>query len=110
MIASGISLARQPDRPISLPDVVRQLLVDPGLVVVAFQVRRGRQANQILVAHLVLGEQDQVIVNIPATARRFFLQPTAGSHVNLAPDDRLDSFFPCGAIEVDGAIHSLRGP
>ena len=91
--------------------VLRQdFLVDARFVVITLQVGRGVEFDQVSVAGLVLGQQDQVVVNILAAARRLLVQAACRRHIDLAADDRFDALIARGLIKIDRAVeHTMVG-
>src|SRR6266545_4572441 len=91
--------------------VLRQnFFVDARLVVIALQMRRGGESDQVLVARLVLRQQDKMMVNVLAAAGRLFVEATAGRNIHLATDDRFDAFVASGLIKIDRAVeHTVVG-
>ena len=106
----------EPDQPLA---VLREVLaVDPRLVVVAVDVGVGREAAQVLVAAVVLRQQDEV--ERLAVGLALLVGHRPAGDVGLDADDRLDPLVPGGLVErhraVEGAvvrdghrIHALRG-
>ncbi len=97
----GRHAARGADQPFGVRR--QKVVVDAGIIVEALQLRRGGDLEQVLVAGLVLGQQQQVIggpvqlgVAVLHAARR---------HVGFQPDDRLDAGFFGRLVEVDHAEH-----
>ena len=82
----------------------QQLLVNARLVIIALQVRLGGELDQVLVAGFVPGQQDEVMIRVPAAVDAFLLKPAAGGHINLAADDRLDAAPAGGLVEVNRAV------
>ena len=76
-----------------------QVLIDAGLVVEAFQVGGRNQLDEILVALLVLAQQDEVVVAVGVGARLVALL----GDIDLAADDGVNAFRLGGVIELDGA-------
>ena len=94
--------ARQGDQTVF---VLRQdFLVDARLVVMALEVGRGDEFDEILIAGLVLGQQHQMVINILSAAAGFFVEATAGGDIDLAADDRFDALVAGGLIEIDRAV------
>ena len=95
---------------------LEQLPVDPGLVVVALEVRRRGELEQVLVALRRLRDQRQVVVELVAAvgvpAGVVDLAPAHRSlvarlarHVGLGPDDRVDAGVLAGLVEVEDPVH-----
>ena len=83
--------------------VLRQVLaVDARLVVVAVDVGVSDQATQVLVAEIVLGQQDEVVGL--AVGLALLVGHRAAGHVGLHADDRLDALILGGLVERDGAV------
>ena len=78
-----------------------QVVIHPGAVVIARQEALGTQMHQVLIALIVLTQEDQMAV-IPASGG--FVQAVAAD-VHLAADDGLDARILHGGIEVDGTVH-----
>ena len=104
------SLDTQPERQM-IPSLWRcqQLLVDPRLVVEAFQ-RRGRgQLDQVLEARAVLGQQRQVVAGLLAVGGVLLLEPAAGGDVGLVADDRVDARRPWPSCRTPAPRAGCRG-
>ena len=69
----------------------------------AVQMRARGQLDQIAVADLVLGQQQQVVVVLAALGHRVF--DRAGRHIGFDADDRLDVGFFGGGVELHRAVH-----
>ena len=82
----------------------QQLLVDPRLVVVAVEVRGGRQRQEVAVADVVLGQEDEVVVVRIGLA--LLVGHAAGGDVGLDADDRLDPRLLGGGVERDDPVHA----
>ncbi len=78
------------------------LVVDPGLVVVALQVRVGDQPAEVLVALPVLGQQDEV--EGLAVGLALLVAHAPPGDVRLDADDRLDAPGGGGLDERDRAV------
>ncbi len=95
---------------------LQQLPVQAGLVVVALQEGQAGQLDQVAVALVGLGQQGQVVVELPAAfglaagvvqpapARRP-LGPMVVGHVGLGAEDRLDALGLAGPVEVQDPVH-----
>ena len=91
---------RQPDQALA---VLRQVLaVDARLVVVAVDVGVGDEPAQVLVAGVVLGEEDQV--EGLAVGLALLVGHRAAGDVRLHADDRLDPLVLRGLVEGDRAV------
>ena len=82
-----------------------QFAVNARLVIIAFQVRGSGELDEIFVAGLVLGKQDEMIINVAPATGGFFLETAAGSHVNFAADDGFDAFRARRLVKINRAIH-----
>ena len=80
-----------------------QLPVHARLVVIALEVGRGDQPDQVAVAGEVPHEHGEVVRALVGAVLRAALGPLARRHVELAAEDRLDPFLLAGQVEVDGA-------
>ena len=100
------NLARQTARKNDQSLLVRgeDLLVDPGFVIIALQMRLGDQLDEILVAGFILGEEHEVIVHIPASAGGFLVEPAAGGDVHFAADDWFDPLVPRRLVKIDRPV------
>src|SRR5207244_6194651 len=85
---------RQRDDPLRVP--AEELPVDARLVVVALEVARRGELDQVPVALVRLGEEREVRVALRLRA------PVVGD-VDLAPDERLDADLLRLAVELDRA-------
>ena len=95
---------------------LEQLPIDPGLVVVALQVRRRRELQEVAVALDGLGKQGEVVVQLLPTfgispgvvhlapAHRSLMSGFAG-HVGLGPDDGGDPLVTARLVEVQDSVH-----
>jgi len=100
--------------------VGEHLPVHPGLVVVALEEGPAGQLEQVAVAGVAVGQQGQVVVELPAAlavvagvVHLGVLGPVAigtlvtalERHVGLGADDRLDAVRLAGPVEVEDAVH-----
>ena len=100
--------------------VGEHLPVHPGLVVVALEECPAGQLEQVAIAGVAVGEQGQVVVELPAALAVVagvvdlgILGPvTVGAlvaalerHVGLGADDRLDVVRLAGPVEVEDPVH-----
>ena len=84
--------------------------VDARFVIVALDVGVGDKFDEVFVAGLVFGEEDEVVVNVFAAGTAFLFETRTGRDVNFAADDGLDPFGPDGLIEIDRAVkHAVIG-
>ncbi len=97
----GVEAARQHREPIGV--LGEQLLVDPGLVVEALEVRLGDELDQVLVTVEVADQDREVVGSFVAAVLGAALGPSSRRHVELAADDRLDAGLLGGQVEVDRA-------
>jgi hypothetical protein len=89
---------RQADEPLGV--ILEQLLVDARVVVEALEERLGVEELQVLVALLVLRQEDEVVV----LALGLVLH-RGRRDVGLAAEDRLDPGVLGLLVEVDHAVH-----
>ena len=82
----------------------QQLLVDARLVIIPRQMPLGRELHQVLVADLVLGQQHQVMIHVPAAVAAFLLKPASRRHIHLAADHRFDPLLPRRPVEIDRPV------
>ena len=82
----------------------QQLVVDPRLVVNAFQVGGGHQPDQVPVALQVSRQQQEVVVGILAAGGGFFFKPVPRGHVNLATHDGFDPGFRRRLVKFDRPV------
>ncbi len=81
---------RQADQPVAVRG--EKTLVYPGTIIEPFEIPRGYQFYEVLVARLVSGEQQQVVGCFLMSARRLvFIEPRSGRHVQFAADNRFYS-------------------
>ena len=78
------------------------LAVDARLVVVAVDVGVGDEAAEVLVAAVVLGQEDEV--EGLAVGLALLVGHRPAGDVRLHPDDRLDALVLRGLVERDGAV------
>ena len=83
----------------------QNLLVDPRLIVINVEMCRRGQLDQVFVARLVAREQAKMVIKVPGAASGFFLQPRAGSNVDLTADDWFDAFIERRPVKVDDPVH-----
>ena len=82
--------------------LLQHLMADAGTVVHALDVRRGHDLHEVLVALVVLRQQDQVVIAL-------LLHPVVPHrHVRLAPDDRLHRRMLLRVLEE--LLHSVHVP
>ena len=104
--------ARQAAGERDQPLLVRrqQFLVDARLVVIALQMRRGGELDQVLVAGFILGQQDEVVINVPPARAGLLLEPAPGRDIDLAADDRLDASLARRLVEINRPVkHAVVG-
>ena len=97
----GGAAAREDNKPIGV--LGQCFFVNARLVVEAFQLGDGRQTHQVMVAGVVLGQQDEVIGL--AVETRVPVLAASGCHISLHPDDGLDAGCLACLIELDRAVH-----
>ena len=114
-LAAGVHAAAQ-DRHIDLALQARahaddalvvfgeELAVDARLVVEPGHVRFGIELAEVVVADVVLRQEDQV-EPLDVRDAGLFLQAAAGRDVRLAADDRLDAGLLHGVVEFIAAAH-----
>ena len=113
VIASGEALGdfalearREDDQPFAV--LAEELLVDPRLVVEAFDEAFRDELDEVLVAGVVRGEDDEVVVRAGVRLLVFdgrLVEAGAVRDVHLAADDRLDPRPFHGVVELDGPEH-----
>jgi hypothetical protein len=74
--------------------LLKELFIDAGLVVETVEVAGGDELDEIAVAVLILGEEDEVVV---AAGVGFVVV----DDVEFAADDRVDAFGFGGVVELD---------
>ncbi len=73
-------------------------------------MRGGRKLDEVLVADLVFGQKDQVMINVAAPGGGLLIEPAAGCDIDLAADDGLDAPLARLPVEVHGPIeHPVVG-
>ena len=82
----------------ALAVLLQEVPVNPGLVVVALEVRLRDQLDEVPVSRLILGESRQVV---PLLVVRCSVEPAPQRHVQFGPDDRLDAGSRRRLVEVD---------
>ena len=96
--------------------LLEELPVHAGLVVVALEECLARELDEVAIADLVLGEHDEVVVELVATlgfaagvvdtaSAGGALRPVLMGHVGLGADDRLDPLLLALLVELEGAVH-----
>ena len=63
-------------------------------------MRGGRQLDEVLVAGLVFGQKDQVMINVAAPRGGLLVEPAAGRDIDLAADDWLDALLARLPVEI----------
>ncbi len=81
--------------------LLEEFAVHAGLVVVALEVGLGDEREEVLVAGLVAGEEDEVVGLVVAA---FAAEAGGRGDVGLDADDGLDAALAGSLVEVDGAI------
>ena len=95
-----VEAGRQPDQALA---VLRNVLpIDPGLVVVAVEVRVGDETAQVSIADQIRGQQDQV--ERLRVGLALLVGHRASRDVRLDADDRLDVPGLGRLVERDGAV------
>jgi len=91
--------------------VLRQdFLVDARLVVIALQMRRRGKFDKIPVTDLIFRQQHEMMVNVPAAARRLLVEAAAGSDIDLTANNRFDAFVSGGLVKINRAAeHAVIG-
>jgi hypothetical protein len=96
--------------------LLQQFPVDARLVVIAFKEGARGELDQVVVADVVLGHEDEVVIHLLATlsvatgvidtstARRS-ISTGVGGHIGFDPDDRVDAASLCALVEVEDTIH-----
>src|SRR3989441_12192841 len=87
------------ERDQALRMVCQQVLVNPRLVVVALQIGRRGELDQVSIAALVLAKQHQVVGTVGGGGA---VKPVGGGHVGFAADNGVDSAVQRGVVELDG--------
>ena len=98
----GGQAARQADDALGM--LGQELLVHAGPVVEALEVGLRDELQQVAIAGLVPRQERQVVVLLLALTG-VAIEPRAGSHVGLDPDDRLHARRPSGGVELQRSEH-----
>ena len=98
----GREAPREPDQALAV--LGQELLVDPGPVVEALEVRVGDQLEEVPVPGLVPSQDREVPVLLLALTRGP-LEPGRGRDVGLDPHDRLDPGRDPGLVELQRPEH-----
>ena len=85
------------------PVLLQHLPVHPGSIVETLEMADADQPQQVVIALIILGQQDKMIRLIIA---RGSIRPAARRDVPLDADDRLDPCLLCLAIEIDDAVQA----
>ena len=93
--------AAQADQPLRVSG--EQFLVDARLAVEALRVARGDELDQVVPALAGFGEQHEMVVGLGRGAA--LLEPAAGRHVHLAPENRLHTACARVVVEHDRREH-----
>ena len=91
---------RQADKPLMI--LLKKLLIYTRLGIKALHEGSGHHLDEVLIAGLILAEQDKMVVAVDFVD---FIEAGAGGHIDLTADDRLDACLFCGLIELDTAVH-----
>ena len=97
----GVEAPREREQPLGVGR--EQLPVHTRLVVIALEVGRGDEPDQVAVAGEVPHEHGEVVRALVGAVLGAALGPLARRHVELAAEDRLDPLLLAGQVEVDGA-------
>lgn len=82
--------------------LLKKLLIYTRLGIKALHEGSGHHLDEVLIAGLILAEQDKMVVAVDFVD---FIEAGAGGHIDLTADDRLDACLFCGLIELDTAVH-----
>ena len=82
--------------------LLKKLLVYTGLGIKALHEGSGHHLDEVLIAGLILAEQDKMVVAVDFVD---FIEAGAGGHIDFAADDGLDACLFCSLIELDTAVH-----
>ena len=91
---------RQADKPLMI--LLKKLLIYTRLGIKALHEGSGHHLDEVLIACLILAEQDKMVVAVDFVD---FIEAGAGGHIDLTADNRLDACLFCGLIELDTAVH-----
>ena len=91
---------RQADKPLVI--LLKKLLIYTRLGIKALHEGSGHHLDEVLIACLILAEQDKMVVAVDFVD---FIEAGAGGHIDLTADDGLDACLFCGLIELDTAVH-----
>ncbi len=83
--------------------LLQKLPVHPRTVVKAFEMGFGYYLDKVLVAGIVLGQKNEMIM---VSVDYIAAEATSRRHVYLTADDGLYPRFSGGAVELDDAVHS----
>jgi hypothetical protein len=100
LVDLALEAGRERDDPLAVP--AQQLLVDPRLVVEAFEVGLRGQLDEVAVAGLAGGEQHQVVA---APLAGGAVEAVALGDVRFDAEDRFDPRLARQVVELDGAEH-----
>ena len=82
----------------------QQFFVDAGLIVIALEMGGRGKFDQVLIAALILGQQHQVVIDVPPAAARLLLEPAPGRDIDFAANDRFDAFLARRFVEINGTV------
>ena len=80
------------------------LMIDPRLVVEAFNVGKTGKLAQVSVAGFIFCQQNQMEVRLSSTFALTIMTAAIGD-VGFHAYDRLNSFLDTGLVKLDGAVH-----
>ena len=102
--ARELALQARGERDQPLAALPQQVLVHARAVVVALDVRRGDEGNEVLVAGEVLRKEDQMPGLSVAFGSRVAVEPVVPCDVGLDADDRFDARVSAKGVKVDRAV------
>ena len=102
--APQLALEARRERDEALAVLAQQLLVHARPVVVAVEVRRGHERDEILVADEVLRQENEVERLAVAFDARVSIEAAVARDVRLDADDRLDACLAGLHVEIDRAV------
>ena len=85
----------------------QNFLVDARLVIIALDVGGGGEPDQVFITGFILGQENQVVVNVATPASAGFLfQAASRGDINFATDNGLDPLVQRRLVKINGAVEN----
>ena len=83
----------------------KNLVIHSWLIVKSLHKSFGNDLHEVFVALIIFRQQHQMVVAI-LSSRAFPVKTGAGSHIDLAAQNRLDPRFPGCPVKINNAVHN----